>query len=620
MPVIARLPVELVNQIAAGEVVERPASVVKELVENALDAGGRRIVVALEEAGTRLIRVQDDGVGMAPEDLPLAYAPHATSKISSLDELESVASMGFRGEALASIAAIARVQITSRQTASAHAWALAPDWAEAKPAAHPVGTTVEVRDLFYSTPARRKFLRTERTEFGQIDQLMRRFALAYPACGFALHHQGKPVLDLPATGEALLSEARVAAVLGEGFLERARRIDAAALGMSVQGWVADPSYARASTDQQMFFVNGRIVRDRVIGAAIRRAYADVLHHQRHPAFVLSFALDPKAVDVNVHPTKAEVRFRDTRSVQDFLFREIHRALSRPSASEPSLGNLSGSDLSANSPAALAGRGAGGGYAPGASPMLDPSGAHSRDRGGAGMPASSRAVQSYFQLIQPATAWPESPQQVEEAGGVSASAVPPLGYALAHLHGAYILAQNAAGLVVVDAHAAAERITYERLKQAYARQEMHLQPLLLPVTLAVSEAEADAIEQLADLFGRLGVAINRVGPTAARVTALAAILRGADAEGLARGLLAEALALDLSGDEREPGMDSPIHAVLSRMACHGSVRANRMLTRPEMDALLRDMEATERADQCNHGRPTWRQFSIADLDRLFMRGQ
>lgn len=611
MPIIARLSVELVNQIAAGEVVERPASVVKELVENALDAGGRRIVVVLEEAGTRLIRVQDDGVGMAPEDLPLAFAPHATSKISSLDELESVATMGFRGEALASIAAIARVQITSRQSAAAHAWVMAPDWTEAKPAAHPVGTTVEVRDLFYSTPARRKFLRTERTEFGQIDQLMRRFALAYPACGFALHHQGRPVLDLPATGEALLSEARVAAVLGEEFLDRARRIDAAALGMSVQGWVADPSYARASTDQQMFFVNGRIVRDRVIGAAIRRAYADVLHHQRHPAFVLSFALDPKAVDVNVHPTKAEVRFRDTRSVQDFLFREVHRALSRSSASDPA--PLVGADA----------RGAGDAFR--SSPVGGQAAAHFRaGSAGTSLPASNRAVQSYFQLIQPARPALESPLdaplRVAEAQGEPAAAVPPLGYALAHLHGAYILAQNAAGLVIVDAHAAAERITYERLKQAYARQEMHLQPLLLPVTLAVSEAEADAIEQLADLFGRLGVAISRVGPTAARVTALAAILRGADAEGLARGLLAEALALDLSGDEHEPGMDSPIHAVLSRMACHGSVRANRILTRPEMDALLRDMEATERADQCNHGRPTWRQFSIADLDRLFMRGQ
>ncbi len=590
MPVIARLPVELVNQIAAGEVVERPASVVKELVENALDAGGRRIIVTIEEAGTRLIRVQDDGVGMVMDDLPLAFAPHATSKIRSLDELEAVSSMGFRGEALASIAAIARVQITSRRAEAPHAWSLMPDWPEPKPAAHPPGTTVEVRDLFYSTPARRKFLRTERTEYAQIDQLMRRFALAYPARGFGLHHQGRAVFDLPATGEAVLSAARVEAMLGAAFLDRARQIDAAAMGMTVQGWVADPAYARASTDQQMFFVNGRIVRDRVIGAAIRRAYADVLHHQRHPAFVLAFTIDPRAVDVNVHPTKAEVRFRDARAVQDFLFREIHRA-------------LAGSALIA-------------GAVPEAAPVALPARSDFREA-----PVSATAVQSYLQLLQPAVSGvPTAVASVRESVPAADPSIAPLGYALAHLHGAYILAQNANGLVIVDAHAAAERITYERLKTAFARQEMQMQPLLLPVTLRVSVIEAEAVESMVDLFARLGVALTRAGPEMVRVTALAAILRGADPEALTRSLLAEAIALDLSGDEAEPGVDSPIHRVLSRMACHGSVRANRQLTRPEMDALLRDMESTERADQCNHGRPTWKQLSLAEIDRLFMRGQ
>ncbi|WP_407275738.1 DNA mismatch repair endonuclease MutL [Halothiobacillus sp. DCM-1] len=594
MSIIARLPVELVNQIAAGEVVERPASVVKELVENALDAGAQRIMVTVEDAGSRLIRVQDDGLGIAHDDLPLAFAPHATSKIASLDELESVTSMGFRGEALASIAAIARVQITSRQSGQDHAWALAPEWSSPKPAAHPVGTTVEVRDLFYSTPARRKFLRTERTEFGQIDQLLRRFALAYPPCGFVLLHQGREVFDVPATGESRLSAARIESMLGAAFLDRARKIDASASGMSVQGWVADPAYARATTDQQMFFVNGRIVRDRVIGAAIRRAYADVLHHQRHPAFVLSFRLDPRSVDVNVHPTKAEVRFRDARAVQDFLFREIHRALADSAVRAPSESAM---------PTEMARSTAGRGW--GEQPL-----------------PPAQAVQSYLRLLQPATTADSQhfPSMVQEAATVPDAVIPPLGYALAHLHGAYILAQNAAGLVIVDAHAAAERITYERLKGAFARQEMAMQPLLLPVVVTVSEPEAEAVEGLSELFARLGVAVTRVGPVSLRISALASILRGADPEALLRGLLAEALVLDLSGDEQDPGVDSPIHRVLSRMACHGSVRANRPLTRPEMDALLRDMEATERADQCNHGRPTWRQFSLAELDRLFMRGQ
>ncbi|WP_156521314.1 DNA mismatch repair endonuclease MutL [Halothiobacillus diazotrophicus] len=618
MSSIAVLPPTLVNQIAAGEVVERPASVVKELVENALDAGGRRIVVQIEEGGSRLISVRDDGRGMDDTDLPLALTAHATSKIRSLDDLEAVQSMGFRGEALASIASIARVTLTSCTANAPHGWTLSNevDVTACKPAAHPQGTTVLVRDLFYQTPARRKFLRTERTEFGQIDQLMRRFALAHPTVGFTLEHNGRRLFDLPPIGPDQLSEqfpARIAQMLGEDFLTRARFIDSTASGLGLTGWVADPSYARSSTDQQLFFVNGRIVRDRLIGFAIRRAYADVLHHARQPAYVLSLNLDPRHVDVNVHPTKAEVRFRDGRAVQDFLFREIHRALAV--GADPGVGD-----------AAAFGAGASSGEL--------------RSSGSAGAPpsrsmpdralASAPRVQGYLDLLSAAAEPVSNPVMVPSAsattlafGGVTESEpaeIPPLGFSLAHLHGVYILAQNAQGLIIVDAHAAAERVTYERLKTAYAGRQMVLQPLLLPVTFGVTEAEADRFEAFASAFARMGVALSRIAPTRIRVTALAALLRGADAESLARDMLAAVEDDELLPDAENPVMTERINAVLSRMACHGSVRANRILTRPEMDALLRDMERTERADQCNHGRPTWRQLSMTDLDRLFMRGQ
>jgi DNA mismatch repair protein MutL len=617
MPHIAQLPPELVNQIAAGEVVERPASVVKELVENAIDAGARRIDVRIEEAGSRLIEVRDDGSGISEEDLPLAFAAHATSKIRSLDELESVATMGFRGEALASIASIAQVSVSSRREHDAHGWILSPNESlECRPTAHPVGTTVTVADLFYNTPARRKFLRTERTEFSQIDQLMRRFALAHPGIGFSLTHQGRLVFELSPLPHAQLAEqmpARIEALLGAEFLNRARRIDSAASGLSLSGWVADPAYARSTTDQQLFFVNGRIVRDRLIGFAIRRAYADVLHHARQPAYVLALDLEPRAVDVNVHPTKAEVRFRDARAVQDFIFREIHRALAQGAVAGAH--HESGIEQgSRGAPAFGAGMGRG-----------------ERGNGWSGtasMPSSaaSSSVQGYLNLLAASAAPSQSVDEclssVQEPSQAQQPTqdMPPLGYAVAHLHGVYILAQNAQGLVIVDAHAAAERITYERLKAAYAAQQMTIQPLLLPVTFAVTESEAEQYETQAEAFARLGVVLARVAPTRVRVTALAALLRHADAEALARALLSALSEEEPDWGQPQAVLTEPINAVLSRMACHGSVRANRILARPEMDALLRDMERTERADQCNHGRPTWRQLSMTDLDRLFMRGQ
>ncbi|MHB9021363.1 MAG: DNA mismatch repair endonuclease MutL [Halothiobacillus sp.] len=623
MPAIARLPPALINQIAAGEVVERPASVVKELVENAIDAGARRIEVCVEDAGTRLITVRDDGGGLARDDLPLAFAAHATSKIRSLDDLEAVSSMGFRGEALASISSIARVSITSRQVNTPHGWALAPTESDQpKPAAHPVGTTVAVADLFYNTPARRKFLRTDRTEFAQIDQLMRRFALAHPSLGFSLTHQGRSLFELPPVDPAqsvAQLPGRIGVLLGAAFLARARRIDSAASGLNLSGWIADPAYARASTDQQLFFVNGRIVRDRLIGFAIRRAYADVLHHARQPAYVLALELDPRVVDVNVHPTKAEVRFRDARAVQDFLFREIHRALAQ--GADAAMGAIHGDPAQGTASPAFIGT---------ALPRANVDVINAR--------ISPSATQGYLNLLAASTA-PSLPPSaaavftsvqgehlgnppgerfgVEEGG---AAQIPPLGYAVAHLHGVYILAQNAQGLVIVDAHAAAERITYERLKMAFAAEQMTIQPLLLPVSFSVSEREAEHYAEQVETFARLGVVLERIAPTRIRVSALAALLRHADAEALARTLFAALIEEQVSWDEPQPVLTEPINAVLSRMACHGSVRANRILTRPEMDALLRDMERTERADQCNHGRPTWRQLSMTDLDRLFMRGQ
>ncbi len=610
--VIQRLPQSLVNQIAAGEVVERPASVVKELVENALDAGATEIRVDIEAGGQRQVRITDNGRGIPKDELPLALAPHATSKIRNLDDLEAVASMGFRGEALASIASVSRLTLTSCPADARHAWSVESDaHDEPRPAAHPPGTCVDVQELFYNVPARRKFLRAERTEFSHIDTLMRRLALAHPEIAFTLVHNGRTVFDLPPVGRDGLA-GRIRSTLGEGFLAEAREIDAGASGLSLQGWVAGPGYARASTDQQLFFVNGRVVRDRLVGHAIRRAYSDVLHHARQPAYLLNLRLDPRAVDVNVHPTKAEVRFRDARSVHDFLFREIHRALAQ--SGETAAIQTAGDQLARMvSPDD--------GY-PGAA---DAGVAAARSTTSFGRPASApspAARHGYLDLLSTARtddaagvafAAPESTTaQVAEPTN---NAIPPLGYAVAHLHGVYILAQNAEGLIVVDAHAAAERITYERLKQAYTDRRLVMQPLLLPVVLEVSEPEAERFDFWQGTFADLGVDLDRVGPTRVRISGLPAALRGADAEAIARDMLDE---LERFGESAV--VTDRLDALLSRMACHGSVRANRMLNRAEMDALLRDMERTERADQCNHGRPTWIQLDMAALDRLFMRGR
>ncbi|MGD8907750.1 MAG: DNA mismatch repair endonuclease MutL [Chromatiales bacterium] len=598
---IRRLPTQLVNQIAAGEVVERPASVVKELVENSLDAGARRIEIDIEQGGSKLIRVRDDGAGIAQGELALALSRHATSKVASLEDLEAIQSMGFRGEALPSIGSVSRLRLVSHAQDSEQAWEVEGDGgeriAEPKPAAHPQGTTVEVRDLFYNTPARRKFMRTEKTEFGHIQGLVQRLALIHFDVGFMLQHNRKPVFSLPPCSDLKGRETRITELLGRAFLDNALYHEEQAGDLALAGWIAKPSFSRSQADMQYFYVNQRMVRDKLVTHAIRQAYQDVLYHGRHPAYLLFLALDSRKVDVNVHPTKHEVRFRDSRSVHDFLFRGVHRALAATRPQSASSEGFSSSGVDAGPPAAQ--------QPPRQTPRQQEIPWRTAER-----PAAYRAA---LQMQRPeSTAVTETPPPSEENRPES---MPPLGYALAQLHGVYILAQNRQGLVLVDMHAAHERITYERFKQSYRQGAIVRQPLLVPVTLAVSLREADMAESLAGQLARLGIVISRIGRASLAVREIPALLQGTDAEKLLRDLLADLLE---HGESRR--LQQEIDAVLATMACHGSVRANRKLTLDEMNALLREMEKTERADQCNHGRPTWVRLSMNELDRLFLRGR
>jgi len=603
---IQALPDILVNQIAAGEVVERPASVVKELVENALDAGATRVDIELEEGGVRLIRIRDNGNGIPAEELPLAVARHATSKIATLEDLEQVSTLGFRGEALPSIASVSRFALSSRQPGSEHGARLEVDGGKAAPVVphpHPPGTTVEVRDLFYNVPARRRFLRAERTELGHIEDWLRSLALARPDVELRISHNGRlsrHYRPVAAEGERLR---RLAEALGEDFTRQCLQIEHAASGLRMYGWVGLPTAARSSADQQFFYVNGRSVRDRTVAHAVRQAYADVLFHGRHPAFVLFLECDPRQVDVNVHPAKHEVRFREQRLVHEFIYRSLHEALASARA-----GAVGGD------PMAL----------PAAHPLSSPGAAASATAGGAaggGMPAwapprqgglgLAEAPAAYAALYRaPAMATPPQPAQDAAPGEA-----PPLGYALAQLHGVFILAENAEGLVLVDMHAAHERITYERLKAAREGEGLRSQPLLVPVTLSVSEREADIAELQAETLAGWGFELRRSGPQSLSIRAVPALLADLDPR---------ALVLDVLADLREHGDSRRVqqarNELLSTLACHTSVRANRRLTVPEMNALLRDMESTERSGQCNHGRPTWVQLTKADLDRLFLRGR
>ncbi|HEX7965829.1 MAG TPA: DNA mismatch repair endonuclease MutL [Gammaproteobacteria bacterium] len=589
---IRELPLQLVNQIAAGEVVERPASVVKELLENALDAGATRVEVEVEGGGARLMRVRDDGGGIPKQELPLAVARHATSKIASLEDLERVATLGFRGEALPSIGAVARLAITSRTQDSEHAWRLEGDghgrYAEPAPAAHAQGTSVEVRDLFFNTPARRKFLKSEATEFGHLDTAVRRIALARHDLDVQLRHNGRPVLALHAAGDLPGIERRLKELVGPEFIGQAFHLEQQAGGLRLTGWLARPTFSRSQADLQYFYVNGRVVRDKLLAHAVRQGFHDVLFHGRHPAYVLYLELDPARVDVNAHPAKHEVRFRDSRLVHDFVFRTVQEALA---ATTP---RPQGAGMPAPSGDAM----------PPMAPGYRPAGLGPQQ-----MPMQvAETLAAYAQLHSDGATMPA-------AAPLQGSGVPPLGYALAQLHGIYILTAAPDGLILVDMHAAHERITYERMKAALEQGSVVTQPLLVPITLAVSRREADLAETAAAVLATGGFVVERRGPESLAIREVPALLAKEDVAALLRDLLAD---LAEHGESRR--LDESLERVLATSACHTSVRAHRELTLAEMNALLRDMERTPRADQCNHGRPTWTRLTLPELDRLFLRGR
>lgn len=605
---IRLLPDLLISQIAAGEVVERPASVLKEVLENALDAGSQAIQIQLEEGGVKLIRVSDDGCGIPKDELPLALTRHATSKIASLEDLERVGTLGFRGEALASVAAVARLTLISRAAGSPHAWKLAAHGSgEAEPAALAAGTVVEMRDLYYNTPARRKFLKSESTEFAHCADAVKRVALAHPEVAFSLSHNGRASLSLPKADLA----GRVGAILGQDFLAECRPVEAGINGLSIAGFAAQPAWSRPGRDAQFVFVNGRFVRDKLLAHALREAYQDMLHGSRHPGYCLFLNIDPGAVDVNVHPAKTEVRFRDGRAVHQFVFHGVHKALSQviaqaqEAAPAPALeGNRDGG-LASHWPGSSANS------RPSSQPAWTPP---QQGRLGVAEPSAASYL-AFAAAARPAaafgaTAFGAAPQP--PAPGADA---PPLGYALAQLHGIYILAQNARGLILVDMHAAHERILYEKLKTAYDGKAVATQALLIPAVFSASNHEVAAVEEHGAAMAELGFELAPLGPNELALRSVPQLLAGGDPVSLARGLLAELMehgASQVSTARR--------NELLATLACHGAVRARRILTVPEMNALLRQMEETERADQCNHGRPTWTELSLADLDKLFLRGQ
>lgn len=607
---IRQLPSHLINQIAAGEVVERPAAVVKELLENALDAGSTRIEIDIEQGGSKRIRIRDNGSGIPREELALALSRHATSKIASLDDLEQVRSLGFRGEALPSIASVSRLVLSSRHQTAENGWSLFGDGQEAfgspEPSAHAIGTSVDVADLFFNTPARRKFLKTEKTEFGHIEDTVRRIALSRFDVSFELNHNQKNTLRLRAADDRNGAERRIAEICGSAFVEQSLYLDYEAAGLRLWGWVGLPTFSRSQADLQYFYVNSRHVRDRLISHAVKQAYQDVMYHGRHPAFVLFLELNPQLVDANAHPTKQEVRFREGRLVHDFLFRTLHQALAdirpgdemdapvqipaqMPDSPHPNLPSQVEKEQESTS----------------SRPVYQ---AHHQPR--LQMPVREQMA-VYQQLCQPVT--------VEDVGLKpdlpTTDDLPPLGYAIAQLHGIYILAQNADGLIIVDMHAAHERITYEYLKQSMAQDAIRSQPLLVPSTVNVSKKEADYAEQYADTFRTLGFELDRLGMEKLTIRAVPSLLKASDAEALVRDVLA-----DLITHGSSNRIQHAMNDILATMACHGSVRANRKLSIPEMNALLRDMERTERSGQCNHGRPTWTSMTLDHIDKLFLRGR
>jgi len=582
---IQQLPSHLINQIAAGEVVERPASVVKELLENSLDAGARSVQIDIVSGGQKLIRIRDDGKGIEREELGLALSRHATSKIASLDDLEAVASLGFRGEALPSIASVARLTLTSRAIGADSAWQLEADGGAISaptPAAHPQGTTVEVHDLFYNTPARRRFLRTERTEYGHIEKWVRRLALSRPDIAFTMTHNRRTVLSLVAASDEELRRQRIAKICGDAFADQCVYIERETDGIALSGWIGLPTFNRSQPDMQYWFVNGRSISDKMLSHAARHAYRDVLFHGRYPAYVLDLTMDPAGVDANAHPAKHEVRFRDGRTVHGVVSQTVELALKD---TRPGGHNVAPIPMTRDAV-----------FNQGRMPLT------------AG-PARS-AVRETLASYRAMAAAPSAEESTDPA-----AEIPPLGFAVAQLAGIYILAENSDGLVVVDMHAAHERIVYEKLKRGYDDRNLVRQPLLVPETIAVAESEADLVEQSGHMLEELGLVVDRSGPGSLTVREVPALLKGADVESLLRDVLA-----DLSQSGLSNRIDDVTNDYLATMACHHSVRANRLLTLAEMNALLREMETTERADQCNHGRPTWTTMTLSELDRLFLRGR
>ncbi len=592
---IKALSPQLVNQIAAGEIIERPASILKELLENSLDAGATRIRVEAENGGVKRLRVSDNGQGILKEDLTLAMSRHATSKLEVIEDLDKVATLGFRGEALPSIASVTRMTLQSRTDDSDQGWEITSEGdnrtSEPRPVALPQGTSIEVRDLFYNLPARRKFLRTDQTEQGHLVQVIRRMALARFDVAFEFHYNGRAVMHLlPVASQ---DDARIAAVCGQQMADNSLKFDESGGGMNVRGWVSLPGFSRSQRDMQYFFVNGRLITDKTVSHALRQAYQDVLFHGRHPAYVIYLEMDPAGVDVNVHPSKREVRFRDSRAVHNFVYHAIHKQLSGSAGEHGSI-TVMHDAVSGDSRSGAAT------YRPGAQQ---------------GIPLSSpvrQQLQSYRALHGSIA---DSAQQGVAVGDEE---VPPLGYAVAQLHGIYILAENKTGLVMVDMHAAHERITYEAMKESLSSKTgngIPTQSLLVPVTLRVSDAEQDAWERNQGVFEGVGLIMDRMDEKVLVVREVPEMLRNSDVPQLVRDVLSDLLEHGVSDR-----VDETINEVLSTMACHGSVRANRSLTLEEMNALLRDMERTERSGQCNHGRPTWIQFGIGEMDSWFKRGQ
>jgi len=606
---IQRLPSRLANQIAAGEVVERPASVLKELMENSIDGAAKNIWIDVEAGGAKRILVRDDGAGIDQEDIPLALERHATSKIQTVDDLETVSTLGFRGEALASIASVSRLTLTSA-VADQDAWQAQTEGAgmevQLQPASHPVGTSVEVFDLFFNTPARRKFLKTEKTESGRIDEVVKRIGLSHPQIGIRLSNAGRVRLNMMPAQTEVEIEKRVADVCGPAFMEQALPIDresqgASGGGLRLHGWVGLPTFSRSQSDLQFFFVNGRPVRDKLVAHAVRRAYQDVLFHGRHPAFVLFLEIDPAQVDVNVHPTKHEVRFRESREVHSFIYGSLHRLIAQTSAGA--------------TPAPALMEGLRGSNEPSQEVQNQEQNSLPLSYFGSTVERSESALSEVREADIPLPAWqPAEAESVAFQTGES-SEIPPLGFALAQLKGVYILAENKEGLILVDMHAAHERVTYEKMKRAWDDQGLASQPLLVSESLAVSEREADTADQYSEIFAQLGIHLDRAGPETILIRQVPVILKQPQVEPLVRDVLSDLIAMGSSDRIKEE-----INEVLSTMACHGSIRANRKLTLPEMNALLREMEITERSGQCNHGRPTWRQLSLAELDKLFLRGR